>query len=290
MPVNVCQHLDWLQAQCVRHVVPAQAGQSVVWHQVGNGAPLVLLHGGHGCWLHWARLIPALSCDFTLWLPDMPGYGESTLTPTKGLHELVEQLGQSLDHLLGTQAPLLLGGFSFGGLVAAELAARRPAIQRLVLVGPAGHGGPRRQNSMPLPWRNLDPERAPAAWAQRMRHNLLAQMLYSDAAVDGLAMEIHWRGCLQARFHSKPYSRSAALAAALRAYAGRTLEIWGEHDVTAHPHVMQAAHGQNRQGDAHARVVLPGAGHWLMHEAPERLAPLMSAWLKDHTGAAWHTR
>lgn len=247
----------------------------MVWRRVGSGPDLVLLHGGHGSWLHWTRVIPELVSSFTLWMPDMPGYGESTLTPTRGLDELVAQLRQSLDALLGADTPFLLGGFSFGGLVSAQLAAQRDHVRRLVLIGPAGHGGRRRQAVSPMPWRELDPDREPASWAVCMRHNLLAQMLHSEAAVDDLAMEIHWKNCMNTRFRSKPFSRSAAMAPALSHYPGEVLTIWGEHDVTATPHELtdeSAPDGAVRQ-----RLIVAGAGHWLMHECPAVTVSLLKS-------------
>lgn len=262
---RACAHIDALERSCERVVQPV-LGQHMVWRRVGTGPVLVLLHGGHGCWLHWARVIPLLAPRFCVWIPDMPGYGASTLTPDGGLDGLVDLLRRSLDALLGAQTPIMLAGFSFGGLVAAHLAATRARIRRLVLLGPAGHGGQRRQRVSPLPWRGLDPERDPVAWADRMQHNLLAQMLHGKAAVDGLAMEIQWRSCLDTRFHSKPFSRSAGLDAALRAGPDDVLELWGEHDVTATPGERA---GEARQGGAgQQRHIIHGSGHWLMQEAP----------------------
>lgn len=267
-----CAQIAALESVCERIAQPF-LGHHMVWRRVGSGPPLVLLHGGHGSWLHWARVIPELSSRFSLWMPDMPGYGETTLTPTGGLTELVAQLRQSLDALLGAHTPVLLGGFSFGGLVSAQLAIQRGHVQRLVLIGPAGHGGPRRHTVSPMPWWDLDPDADPVGWANRMRHNLLAQMLHSEAAVDGLAMEIQWRGCLKTRFRSKPFSRSGALTPALQAYPGATLELWAEHDVTATPHEMEdrAVPG----GAPRKRLIVGGAGHRLMHECPATTALLM---------------
>lgn len=269
---TACAQIAALESICERIAQPI-LGHHIVWRRIGQGQPLVLLHGGHGSWLHWARVIPELTSSFSLWMPDMPGYGDSTLTPTDGLVELVAQLRQSLDALLGAHTPIRLGGFSFGGLVGAQLAAQRDHIERLVLIGPAGHGGRRRQTVAPMPWRDLDPDRDPAGWEERMRYNLLAQMLHSETAVDGLAMEIQWRSCKNTRFRSKPFSRSAALAPALLAYPGEVLEIWAEHDVTAAPHEM----GDDRlqAGAPRKRHIVGGAGHWLMHEMPATTAMLM---------------
>lgn len=269
-----------LEANSERIVQPL-LGQEMVWHTTGQGPALVLLHGGHGCWLHWARVIPALSASFTLWMPDMPGFGETSLLPAtdsdNALHELVKQLNSSLNALLGARTPIRLAGFSFGGLVAALLGAERSNVERMVLIGPAGHGGQRRQNTLPRPWRGLDPEAAPEPWASTLRDNLLAQMLHDPIAVDPLAIEIQWRGCMHTRFRSKPFSRSSALAPALVRYPGDVLTLWGEHDVTSTPREMP---DDLKPSALRQLMIVDGAGHWLMHETPEKTAALMANGLR----------
>jgi hypothetical protein len=52
-PQAFIAHID---AQAVRHVVPSE-GQRVCWRMFGRGRSLVLMHGGHGSWLHWIRNI-----------------------------------------------------------------------------------------------------------------------------------------------------------------------------------------------------------------------------------------
>ncbi|MCZ7171544.1 hypothetical protein NK326_24450, partial [Salmonella enterica] len=61
------------------------------------------------------------------------------------LDRLVGTVIATLDRLVGVDATVSLAGFSFGGLVAAQVAARRRGTARLALLGPAGHGGTRRQ-------------------------------------------------------------------------------------------------------------------------------------------------
>ena len=41
-----------LEAAGARHSVPHE-GRVVCWRRFGNEPHLVLLHGGHGSWLHW---------------------------------------------------------------------------------------------------------------------------------------------------------------------------------------------------------------------------------------------
>ncbi|HMA07763.1 MAG TPA: alpha/beta fold hydrolase, partial [Ramlibacter sp.] len=67
--------------------------RKIRWHRIGAGSPLVLLHGGNGSWLHWVRNIEALAEQHELWLPDLPGCGDShELPPPANLERLVAAL------------------------------------------------------------------------------------------------------------------------------------------------------------------------------------------------------
>ncbi|WP_280192720.1 alpha/beta fold hydrolase [Delftia sp. PS-11] len=269
--------IDELHALVQRHEVVARCGK-VVWRTLGQGKPLVLLHGGHGNWLHWARNLQALACHRRLWLPDMPGYGDSDPVSESTLGQLVQGLTDSLDSLLGHGATMDLAGFSFGGLVAASLAAQRGGIDRLILLGPAGHGGRRRPGADLLGWRAAAQAGDACALEQTMRHNLLAHMLHDEHSADALALQIHTEACLRTRFHSRPISRAGGLQSWL-AQAGRpALLIWGEHDATADPPAL-AAQLQTSHPTSAAHVV-PGAGHWVQFESPAAVNRLMGEWLK----------
>jgi pimeloyl-ACP methyl ester carboxylesterase len=266
-----------LEKAATRHAVPAD-GTSVVWRRFGKGPPLVLLHGGHGSWLHWARNIDALSGEFELWLPDLPGYGDSAQPMEPTLDALVTATRISLDALIGAQTPMALAGFSFGGLVAAHLAAQRPGVTRMALLGPAGHGGPRRPRGDLRSWREAHARQDRAALPEVMRHNLLMHMLAGDDA-DALALEIHLRSCMETRFHSKTISRSGGLADCLRRFGGPLLLLWGEHDVTATPRELSSAF-QRECVDARAEVI-EGAGHWVQYQAAESINSLLLDWFRD---------
>src|SRR5262245_33935997 len=54
---------------------------SMVWRVWGSGEPLILLHGGTGSWNHWIKTIPVLASRYELWVPDIPGLGDSAMPP-----------------------------------------------------------------------------------------------------------------------------------------------------------------------------------------------------------------
>jgi len=241
-------------------------GVRVRWRRFGEGPPVVLLHGGHGSWMHWLRNIEALSARNTLWLPDLPGFNESDVPRAirdgeSALDPLLDALGGTLDELVGAGTPIALGGFSFGGLVAARFAARRGAVTRLALMGSGGHGTLRRLTVDMINWRAAPDREAVSA---ALRHNLAALMLHDPAAIDALAFAIHDISCHGTRLHSKEISLAGGLQTALETHSGAQLLLWGEFDVTADPRPLvaqlAAGHPQRRA------MVIDGAGHWVQYE------------------------
>ena len=238
----------------------------VAWRRFGTGAPLVLLHGGHGSWLHWVRNIDALrEAGHTVLVPDMPSFGDSDAlagdrhAPDR-LARLVDALDGSLDGLLGTGERVGLVGFSFGGLAAATWAQRRPRFRRLALLGPAGHGSRRRPRAALQDWRLDDPAARHAA----LRHNLEAHMIADPQRVDELALAVHEAACAGTRFRSKELSLKASLHDALRGIDIPVLTIFGEHDVTATPSDAIGSLAL-RNPDSRGTIV-PDAGHWVQFE------------------------
>ncbi len=115
-------------------------------HDVGSGAPVLLLHGsgpGVSAWANWRLLLPVLAKNRRVIAPDLLGFGttERPLDPTDSSHYRmdiwVQQAIDLLDALQIEQADLI--GNSFGGALALALAIRHPQrVRRLVLMGSVG--------------------------------------------------------------------------------------------------------------------------------------------------------
>lgn len=251
-------------------------GRTMAWRRFGDGPPLVLIHGGHGCWLHWARNIEALAQRFTVLLPDLPGFGDSDSLAEPTFENLVEATAAALDVLIGAHTPFALAGFSFGGLVAAGLAARRPSVSRLLLIGPAGHGGARRERARLQDWRIPLEQGDASGFVECMRHNLWAHMLNDAQQIDALALNIHIQSCAATRFHSKQISRSARLADEMSRIACDVFLIWGEHDVTV---CLPDIGGIFSNPSVRATQIVPDSGHWVQFECAELINRQVLAWL-----------
>ena len=68
-------------------------GRTVAWDRLGDGPPLVLLHGTPWSSELWRSIAHALSRTHTVYLWDMPGYGQSSMHPDQVKSRLVVSLG-----------------------------------------------------------------------------------------------------------------------------------------------------------------------------------------------------
>lgn len=108
--------------------------------KMGQGAPLVLLHGLFGSLENMGSLARLLSENHKVYSVDLPDHGRSPHLQTGGLREYAEQLGSWLD-AEGLETVDLVG-HSLGGKVAMEWALMAPQrVHRLVAldVSPVGY-------------------------------------------------------------------------------------------------------------------------------------------------------
>ncbi|HEY2535447.1 MAG TPA: alpha/beta hydrolase [Solirubrobacteraceae bacterium] len=127
--------VDWREHQ---RWVSVLGGQPVNTIDLGEGPPLVFVHGLSGSWPNWLEQLPVFAEDHRVIAMDLPGFGHSPMP-----HERITISGYArlLDGLfdeLGIGAATLVGN-SMGGFISAELAIAFPEhVEGLVLVSPAG--------------------------------------------------------------------------------------------------------------------------------------------------------
>ncbi len=105
----------------------------------GSGPPLVYLHPAAG--LHFDPFLEALGADWTVIAPEHPGTSAGDPEAIHAVDDLWDLVlvYQEAIAALGLERPVVAVGQSFGGMMAAELAAHDPALfERLVLLAPIG--------------------------------------------------------------------------------------------------------------------------------------------------------
>ena len=111
-------------------------GATLFCEEFGNGAPLVLLHGGLGTGRDWEPLIPALADGFHVVTLDVRGHGRSSNPAGRLTYPLVADDIAQVVNALGLGRPFV-AGWSDGGQHALQLASRFPHLARGLLVGAA---------------------------------------------------------------------------------------------------------------------------------------------------------
>lgn len=260
-PGEAEEFLSRIEAQAVRRESASQNGP-LVWRIWGAGPPIVLLHGAHGSWSHWARNIEALAGWRTVVIPDLPGFGESALPPrTDDAVSFGEELARGLTEIVAADAGVDVVGFSTGGLMGAQLTAVAPALVRRLILVDAGGLGTEVGAYQSFGIRGLAGE----ALLEAHRGNLASMMFYDPTRVDELALLIQSRNAPLARVFARPLVLPDRLLEALSRVRVPIDLIWGEHD-TLHPDGARHLAIVRRIDPKCTLSIVPGAGHWAMFE------------------------
>jgi pimeloyl-ACP methyl ester carboxylesterase len=118
--------------------VKTAGGLHLAYTEVGQGAPLLFLHGLGSNLSAWSKTLPYLSRHYRCLALDLPGYGKSAkegFNPVMGFY--ADVVAEFMDSLALSKC--YLAGHSMGGQVAIHTALRHPArINKLALLAPAG--------------------------------------------------------------------------------------------------------------------------------------------------------
>jgi pimeloyl-ACP methyl ester carboxylesterase len=256
-----------LEASAERRMTPCGDGD-MVWRIWGDGPALVLLHGGHGAWTHWIRNIPDLAARYRLYVPDLPGYGESG-TPMEP--HIAENLGEivanGVNLVLPSETPCAMVGFSLGGIIGGSAAALLgPRVHTFVVIGSSGLDLPRVNIGGLQKW---TPDMPEAALRDVHRQNLATIMVADPSNIDALALQLQMSNTLKARVKGSAIARSDSLRRALPAIKARLVCISGASDVYVVDSVDERmALFRAVQPDTPFHFI-DSAGHWVMYEQAE---------------------
>lgn len=131
---------EWLGIDWRRHLHRVELpGAEVVYAEIGEGEPVIFVHGLGGCWRNWLENLPPLGRKHRAIAIDLPGFGESPMPRWEISMGAYGRLLHDFCERLGIERVAALVGNSMGGFVATEAAIERPRrFQRLVLVSAAG--------------------------------------------------------------------------------------------------------------------------------------------------------
>lgn len=235
----------------------AISGHSLYYRVMGQGEPLVLIHGYGTSGYVWQRVLPYLCPRYQVFVLDLPGYGRSTAPRLWQLRAIAPVIAAWLHSL--RLPPVAVMGHSMGGAIAIHLTALAPeAVCKLVLVDAAGLP---LQSSFPLL-----ALRAAYSMIQPGNGRYPLQMV---------------RDAVQPRFRvlwqtSQEMLRSD-LQLELASITSPTLIIWGQRDALL---PIALGHALNAALPHATFVSLPGCGHRPMLAQPERFSQIVLDFLQ----------
>ncbi len=255
--------------------------------EMGDGPPLLLVHGLSGCWQNWLENIPRFARTHRVIAPDLPGFGASEMPREEISIDGYARFLENLCDALSIDAAAVVGN-SMGGHIASELAIRSPQrVERLMLVSAAGISAEQAQRDIVM-----TAGRVIAAMGTR-----------TAARVEAFARRPGLRRIALSFVVRHPDQLSAALAHELMQGSGKpgflpaleavvthriserlpqiacpTFVVWGEDDHVIP--VRDAKHFQRLIPDCRT-VVLPDTGHVAMLERPARFNALLEGFLTE---------
>ena len=264
----------------------------------GEGTPVLLLHGVPETSTCWTALLPRLAVGRRVLAPDLPGLGASSYSGPYDVPSLVRQLVALLDEVVPGQRVDVVGHDWGGSLALALTAAHSDRVRRLVVANApyrqvpllrAPHipcftlpvapevlfrlGGRRVVDAMlDYAWKARTPlapeSRAEYAAAYTMRSTVRAMLGYYRAATRPRLVAALTR--------RRPVSRPPA-------HAEKMMVLWGALDP-----VLPVAIGESVVRDLGpdcVMVTVPGAGHFVVEEAPDVVADVLLDFLAGPTTA-----
>lgn len=246
----------------------------------GAGRPLLLLHGHTLDHRMWDGLLPYLTPNYRLIIPDLPGHGRSGLPPDGA--PLADDLAGLLRHLDLKRAAVC--GLSAGGAAAISFALHHPALcEALIPVDSALFGYRFPTWPGPKPYvqiaRTQGREAGLQAW---LADPLFAPALASPAGEQVKAIIRECPGDLWLKPSPSPVRAGAVPEVErLGEIQAPTLVVVGEADL---PDFHQIADLLAQTIPGARRVLIGEAGHLCPMEQPETFAAVLKAFLETIPG------
>ena len=240
----------------------------------GGGPPLVYLHPAAG--LAWDPFLDKLAQRYTIYAPEFPGTTPGdpyAIHQVDDLWDTVLIYEQTLRELGLSQVPVI--GQSFGGMLAAELAAAYPGLfSRVVLLDPVGLW---RDDAPVANWIAAAPAQLPgllfADPAGKPAQAMLALPEDPDARATAQAVLVWNLGATGKLCWPIP---DRGLHKRLHRITAPTLIVWGEQDALASP--VYAEEFRNRIVNSRVEII-PKSGHIPQVEQTEATYAAVSAFL-----------
>jgi pimeloyl-ACP methyl ester carboxylesterase len=132
---------EWLQVDWREHLrrIDLPGAENVNYVEIGEGEPIIFIHGIAGCWRNWLENLPYFGGTHRAIALDLPGFGDSPMPSWEITMANYGRLIHDFCERLGIDRVAALVGNSMGGFIATEAVIEEPErFDRLVLISAAG--------------------------------------------------------------------------------------------------------------------------------------------------------
>lgn len=132
---------EWLRIDWREHLrrIDLPGAEGVNYVDVGEGEPVIFVHGIAGCWRNWLENIPFFANTHRVLALDLPGFGDSPMPSWEISMGNYGRLIHDFCERLGIDRVAALVGNSMGGFISTEAVIDEPQrFDRLVLISAAG--------------------------------------------------------------------------------------------------------------------------------------------------------
>jgi pimeloyl-ACP methyl ester carboxylesterase len=279
---------EWLKIDWHEHLRQIDVvGAKTNYVEMGEGPPVLFVHGLGGCWQNWLENIPYFARSRRVVALDLPGFGSSPMPPWeisipaygRFLRDFCERLGIDRCSLVGN---------SMGGFIATEVAITEPErVDDLTLVSAAGITWARARREPAEMLARTGRAAAPllmrfemaAIKRPKFRRRMFGGVFYDPNA---LRREMLWENVVPALESPGAFDAMRTLVGydirdRLEEIGVPTLIIWGRND---HVVPVPAAFSyKKRIGDNAELIIFDKCGHTPQIERPLRFNRVVEKFL-----------
>ena len=241
---------------------------------IGQGEPVVLIHGWADSVYTWHKNLPALAqSEFRIILVDLPGMGQSVIPPQPYTYS-IENLSQAVlnltDHLKLER--FTIAGHSMGGAIALYVCLYYPKkINRAIAIAPACYRPSHRTGRflLKIPGAKSVAGALAGRWtvAYALREVFYNDAIVTDAMINEYTLPFEKSGyvdvitSLALDFFSPAHTQ---MTQSYNRLARPLLIIWGDKDLWLPPEMGRRLH---EQAVSSSLIIIPQAGHNVHQEA-----------------------
>tara|TARA_R110000772_G_scaffold232416_8_gene343803 strand:+ start:2814 stop:3638 length:825 start_codon:yes stop_codon:yes gene_type:complete len=261
-------------------------GHQIAYEEMGEGSPLLLIHGIPTNRALWRNVMPTLAANHRVITPDLLNFGESDMpvdtdvsinAQSRIIRKFMDALGISRANIVA---------HDIGGGVAQLIAVKHPEkVNRLVLIDSVCFDSWPIPEFEPLLEPGVEQETSVEEFVGILR-DFMPKGVYDSSVMTEELIKLYvaqWsseqgKAALFRNMRRLNSEYTQAIAGDLKALPHKTLVLWGDKDNFQKPKYAPMLTDAIPKASL---IWLEDAGHWVIDEQPDKVCTLINTFLED---------